>query len=220
MMEEKTFWADTEFFGLLGSPVRKSLSPAMHNANFRALGMNALYTPYEVTEATVGHVIPALETLRFKGLNVTMPLKQKIIGYLDELDEIASMCKAVNTVYWGKRQALRIEHGRPWFCHRTQRAGSVRSVRQKMPYFRCRRRSPGSGFRPRCSGSRRHSPLEEGFRERKTQKARRGSQHLPLRRMPGAVQRRSRHTAPPRGERTDHKCNPFRHGAECGHCTL
>ena len=100
MLKEKTFWADTEFFGLLGSPVRKSLSPAMHNANFRALGMNAVYTPYEVTEETVGNVIPALETLRFKGLNVTMPLKQKIIDYLDELDDTASLCNAVNTVYW------------------------------------------------------------------------------------------------------------------------
>lgn len=100
MVKEKTFWADTEFFGLLGFPVRKSLSPAMHNANFRALGMNAVYTPYEVTEETVGNVIPALETLRFKGLNVTMPLKQKIIDYLDELDDTASLCNAVNTVYW------------------------------------------------------------------------------------------------------------------------
>ena len=89
MLKEKTFWADTEFFGLLGNPVRKSLSPAMHNANFQALGMNAVYTPYEVTESTVGTVIPALEALRFRGLNITMPLKQKIIQYLDELDEIA-----------------------------------------------------------------------------------------------------------------------------------
>lgn len=100
MVKEKTFWADTEFFGLLGFPVRESLSAAMHNANFRALGMNAVYTPYEVTEKTVGNVMPALETLRFKGLNVTMPLKQKIIEYLDDLDETASVCNAVNTVYW------------------------------------------------------------------------------------------------------------------------
>jgi shikimate dehydrogenase len=100
MLKEKTFWADTEFFGLLGNPVRKSLSPAMHNANFLALGMNAVYTPYEVTEETLSHVIPALAALRFKGLNVTMPLKQKVIGYLDDLDEIASLCNAVNTVYW------------------------------------------------------------------------------------------------------------------------
>lgn len=101
MLREKSFWANTEFFGLLGYPVRESLSPAMHNANFRALEMNAVYTPYEVKdEATLQRVIPTLKTLRFKGLNVTMPLKQKIIPYLDRLDEIASLCNAVNTVYW------------------------------------------------------------------------------------------------------------------------
>ena len=37
MPKEKTYWADTEFYGLLGFPVRKSLSPAMHNANFESL---------------------------------------------------------------------------------------------------------------------------------------------------------------------------------------
>ncbi len=100
MVEKKNPWVDTEFFGLLGSPVRKSLSAAMHNANFKSLGMNALYTPYEVAAEDLTKVIPALESLRFKGLNVTMPLKQEIIKYLDELDEIASLCNAVNTVYW------------------------------------------------------------------------------------------------------------------------
>lgn len=100
VLKEKTFWADTEFFGLLGTPVRKSLSPAMHNANFRALGMNALYSPYEVDEDSLPKVLPSLGALRFKGLNITMPLKQKIIPYLDELDELAELCNAVNTVYW------------------------------------------------------------------------------------------------------------------------
>ncbi|SMG15792.1 shikimate dehydrogenase [Dethiosulfovibrio salsuginis] len=100
MIEKNNPWAETQFFGLLGSPVRKSLSAAMHNGNFKSLGMNALYTPYEVTAEELPKVIPALESLRFKGLNVTMPLKQEIIKYLDELDEIASLCNAVNTVYW------------------------------------------------------------------------------------------------------------------------
>ena len=100
MMGEKTFWADTEFYGLLGNPVRKSLSPAMHNANFEALGMNAVYTPYEVTEDSLSSIIASLGALRFKGLNITMPLKQKVIAYLDELEEAAALCNAVNTLYW------------------------------------------------------------------------------------------------------------------------
>ncbi|MDR1376147.1 MAG: shikimate dehydrogenase [Synergistaceae bacterium] len=100
MQKPKTYWADTEFYGLLGNPTRESLSAAMHNANFEALGMNALYTPYEVEEDGMPKILSALEALRFKGLNVTMPLKQKIIFHLDELDEIGALCNAVNTLYW------------------------------------------------------------------------------------------------------------------------
>ncbi len=100
MIKNKTFWADTEFFGLLGHPVRKSISPAIHNANFKSLGLNAIYTPYETTVKTLPKVMDALESMRFKGLNVTMPLKQEIIQYLDELDELASLCDSVNTIYW------------------------------------------------------------------------------------------------------------------------
>ena len=100
MQKPKTYWIETEFFGLLGNPLRKSLSPAMHNANFKSLGMNALYTPWEVEEDGLLKILPALESLRFKGLNITMPLKQKIISHLDELDETGSLCNAVNTLYW------------------------------------------------------------------------------------------------------------------------
>ncbi|GHV33728.1 shikimate dehydrogenase (NADP(+)) [Synergistales bacterium] len=102
MQKEKTFWGETEFFGLLGNPVKKSLSPAMHNANFESLGMNAVYTPYEVEEEGMLKILPALVSLRFTGLNVTMPLKQKVIPCLDELDERGALCGAVNTLYWKK----------------------------------------------------------------------------------------------------------------------
>jgi shikimate dehydrogenase len=100
MLKPKTYWADTEFYGLLGNPTRESLSAAMHNANFESLGMNALYSPYEVKEDGMLKILAALEALRFKGLNVTMPLKQKIIPHLDETDEIGGLCNAVNTLYW------------------------------------------------------------------------------------------------------------------------
>ncbi|MDR1376937.1 MAG: shikimate dehydrogenase [Synergistaceae bacterium] len=100
MQKPTTYWADTEFYGLLGNPTRESLSAAMHNANFKALGMNALYTPYDVEEDGMLKILSALEALRFNGLNVTMPLKQKIIPHLDETDEIGSLCNAVNTLYW------------------------------------------------------------------------------------------------------------------------
>ncbi len=125
MSEEKTFWADTDFFGLLGRPVRKSLSAAMHNANFRALGMNALYTPYDVGVEDLPRVLPALEALRFRGLNVTMPLKQEIIKYLDGLDEAAALCNAVNTVFW--------KDGRLWGSN-TDGIGFVHGLKEQGGY--------------------------------------------------------------------------------------
>ncbi|KUK88327.1 MAG: Shikimate dehydrogenase [Synergistales bacterium 58_81] len=110
---------------LKGYPVRESLSPAMHNANFRSLGMNAVYTPYEVRQEKLGRVIPALEVLRFRGLNVTMPLKQEVIKYLDELDEIAALCNAVNTVYW---------HGGKLCGSNTDGVGFVRGLKEQGRY--------------------------------------------------------------------------------------
>jgi len=102
MLKPKTHWIETEQYGLLGTPLWKSISPAMHNANFAAIGLNAVYTPFEVEEDGLKKILPALESLRFKGLNVTMPLKQKVIQYIDETDEIGSLCGAINTLYWKK----------------------------------------------------------------------------------------------------------------------
>ena len=98
----KTHWGETEMYGLIGTPLRKSLSAVMHNANFASIGMNAVYMPFETEEDGMKKILPALESLRFKGLNVTMPLKQKIIPLLDELDETGALCGAVNTLYWKK----------------------------------------------------------------------------------------------------------------------
>ena len=94
----KTHWIETDFYGLLGTPLRKSVSPAMHNANFQSLGMNAVYHPYEIDASHLQSVLPALASLRFRGLNVTMPIKQAIIPYLDALDEMGALCRAVNTI--------------------------------------------------------------------------------------------------------------------------
>ena len=102
MLRPKTHWIETEQYGLIGAPLVKSLSPAMHNANFESLGMNAVYTPFEVEEEGMKKILPALESLRFKGLNVTMPLKQKVIPFLNEVDEGGALCGAVNTLYWKK----------------------------------------------------------------------------------------------------------------------
>ena len=91
-------WIEADLYGLLGTPLKRSLSPAMHNAHFRYLGINAVYYPFEIGLTELSSVLPALESLRFKGLNITMPLKQAIVPFLHHLDEMGELCQSVNTI--------------------------------------------------------------------------------------------------------------------------
>jgi shikimate dehydrogenase len=83
---------------LLGSPeaLKHSMSPAMHNAAFRDLGLDYVYEAYNggSLEEAVGY----LRSPDVKGANVTIPFKVEIMGYLDGLDGFASSVGAVNTI--------------------------------------------------------------------------------------------------------------------------
>lgn len=82
---------------LVGNPVSGSLSPAIHNAAFRALRMRALYVAVETPRGYLSQVVSAS---RFwtKGFNVTIPYKVDVMSLLDRLDRSASLVEAVNTV--------------------------------------------------------------------------------------------------------------------------
>ena len=86
----------TEIYGVLGNPVQHSLSPVMHNASFKAAGINALYAAFESTdlEGSVG----GMRALGIFGMSVTIPFKTSIIPHLDELDSLAEQVGAVNTI--------------------------------------------------------------------------------------------------------------------------
>lgn len=86
----------TEVFGIIGRPVAHSLSPAMHNAAFRALGLNAVYVAFPVTD--LKQAVAGLRGLNIGGVSVTIPFKEEIIPLLDELDPTAARMGAVNTV--------------------------------------------------------------------------------------------------------------------------
>ena len=85
-------------YGLIGYPVDHSLSPHMHNAAFNALGMDCSYAAYNVTSEGLAEGVAMLKEKDFSGFNVTMPLKQSILSYLDSTDESCEMVGAVNTV--------------------------------------------------------------------------------------------------------------------------
>ncbi len=93
----------TELYGIIGNPVRHSLSPAMHNAAFAVMGMNWVYVPMEVTDIKSG--MTGLKGLGFKGVSVTVPHKATVIPFLDEIDPVAEQIGAVNTLLFRPNHA-------------------------------------------------------------------------------------------------------------------
>ncbi|WP_246533143.1 shikimate dehydrogenase [Rathayibacter toxicus] len=82
---------------VLGSPIGHSKSPALHRAAYRVLGLDWRYTAVETTEETLASVIADPRAL-WRGLSLTMPLKQAVRPLLDEEDLVARVTGAVNTV--------------------------------------------------------------------------------------------------------------------------
>jgi shikimate dehydrogenase len=85
-------------FAVLGHPIGHTLSPVMHNAAFEALGMDAIYLALDVAPERLLEVLPAMQTMGFKGVNLTVPLKEVAYKGFSNLDESARRLGAVNTV--------------------------------------------------------------------------------------------------------------------------
>lgn len=88
----------TKLFGLIGSPVGHSGSPAMHNYSFRRCGIDAAYLAFDVPEEKTGAAFEALRTLHAGGFNVTMPCKTEAARLADRLSPAAELIGACNTV--------------------------------------------------------------------------------------------------------------------------
>jgi shikimate dehydrogenase len=93
----------TQLVGLIGWPVEHSLSPAMHNAAFDALGLNWRYVPLPVPPGQVKTAVRGLAALGFRGANVTVPHKQAVMPVLDSIVPNARALGAVNTLVIGRR---------------------------------------------------------------------------------------------------------------------
>lgn len=88
----------TNIVGLIGHPVEHSFSPPMHNAAFKALGMDYAYVAFDVDPNNLGSAIEGAKSLNIKGFNVTIPHKIEVMHFLDEIDEVAGLIGAVNTI--------------------------------------------------------------------------------------------------------------------------
>ena len=88
----------TNVVGLIGHPVEHSFSPPMHNAAFNKLNMDYVYTAFDVNPNDLKTAIMGAEALNIKGFNVTIPHKIEVMKYLNEIDEVAKLIGAVNTI--------------------------------------------------------------------------------------------------------------------------
>ncbi|MCY9547332.1 shikimate dehydrogenase [Lysinibacillus xylanilyticus] len=111
-----------KWFMVMGDPIEHSKSPAMHNAWFEELSIDATYIPVHVSSENLESAVAGLKTLGASGWNITIPHKTAIIPYLDELDELAQKMGAVNTVVRTKEGRLK--------GYNTDGVGFVRSLEE------------------------------------------------------------------------------------------
>ncbi len=92
----------TRVAALIGDPVAHSLSPAMHNAAFEALGVDWVYVAFRVGPGEAGAAVAAVRTLGLAGLSVTMPHKRAVALAVDALGPVAARLGVANTVAWSR----------------------------------------------------------------------------------------------------------------------
>ncbi|MHB0859278.1 MAG: shikimate dehydrogenase [Anaerolineae bacterium] len=111
----------TRVVGVIGWPVAHSLSPAMHNAAFRALGLDWCYVPLPVAPGGLSAAIAGVRALGLQGINATVPHKEALLALVDERTSEAQAIGAVNTV---------LVRGQRLVGHNTDAAGFLRSLRE------------------------------------------------------------------------------------------
>lgn len=112
---------ETARFAVLGQSLPHTWSPYIHNSLFDAAGLDAVYLPVTVPPERLGSVTDVFRSC-FSGFNVTIPYKEKILPFLDDVDEAARVCGAVNTV--------EIRNGR-MIGHITDGVGMLRAIEEK-----------------------------------------------------------------------------------------
>ncbi|MDF0650185.1 MAG: shikimate dehydrogenase [Nitrospira sp.] len=112
--------AQTQFCGVIGNPVGHSLSPAIHNAAFRKLGLNFVYLAWQVE--TIGDAVKGLRALgNFRGASVTIPHKVAVIPFLDHVEMTAQRIGAINTIVAEKGKLT---------GYNTDATGALRALRE------------------------------------------------------------------------------------------
>ena len=89
----------TKKFGIIGNPIKHSLSPVLHNYWFKKYNIDAEYSIIETTDYELKNIVHKIKTKALDGVNITLPYKQKIVPLLDILVNDAEITSSVNTIY-------------------------------------------------------------------------------------------------------------------------
>ena len=91
---------------VIGNPIEHSLSPKLHNHWFKKNNINAIYNKKQINESDIKDIISELRNEKIDGINVTVPFKQSIIPFVDELSAEANNVQSVNTIYKENNKVL------------------------------------------------------------------------------------------------------------------
>lgn len=111
----------TRLLGLIGTPVGHSGSPAMYNYCFEKLGYDYAYLAFDITSEDLPRMMKTANLLNLRGMNVTMPLKQDVMNYMDVLTPAAKLIGACNTL---------VNEEGTWIGNNTDGVGYVLNLRE------------------------------------------------------------------------------------------
>ena len=111
----------TAKLGIIGFPIGHSISPVFQQAALDHLGLDATYQAWEVKPENIGAFVDGLRSPDMLGINVTVPHKEAVIPFLDEVDDWSTAAGAVNTI---------VNHGGRLTGHNTDGPGFLRALRE------------------------------------------------------------------------------------------
>lgn len=114
----------TAIYALLGDPVKSSIGHLIRNQIFRELKIPAVYVKLKVTTSELAELFSLIKKLPFKGFSVTMPLKEHVGAFMDEIETSAKEIGAINTIG--------LKNGK-WVGYNTDAIGVIAAIEKKFP---------------------------------------------------------------------------------------
>jgi len=112
----------TKVVAIFGDPIEHTKSPGMHNSAFAEMGIDAVYVPFHVRPESLGPAVAGLRAMGFMGANITVPHKERVMEFLDEVDDEARKMGAVNTI---------VNRGGRLTGYNTDGRGFIRSLKEE-----------------------------------------------------------------------------------------